>query len=145
MTGRAYAIAAEALLVLHAGVVVFIIGGFLAIWVGYWRGWRWVHGISWRVMHLVTIAIVAGQAVLGQICPLTIWENGLRIRAGQGEAYEGTFVSYWVRRLLFYEAEPWVFQTTYMLFLGLVVATLWLVPMRSRKSVSGAAALHEPL
>lgn len=39
----AYSLLADAVLVLHVAVVVFVVGGMLAVLVGNGRGWRWVN------------------------------------------------------------------------------------------------------
>ena len=38
MNGWAYRLAADAVLVLHFGFVLFVIGGVVLIWVGRWAG-----------------------------------------------------------------------------------------------------------
>jgi hypothetical protein len=42
---------ADAILVLHVGVVAFVVLGALAIPVGAWRGWRWYAAFvgAWRI------------------------------------------------------------------------------------------------
>ena len=35
-----WALAADALLALHAGIVLFVVGGLLYVWAGHGRGWR---------------------------------------------------------------------------------------------------------
>ena len=53
-----------------------------------------------RLAHLATIVIVALQAWLGRLCPLTIWE--LELRRAAGQAYqEQSFIEYWVARYLY--------------------------------------------
>ena len=49
----------------------------------------------------------------GVPCPLTVWEKQLRVQAGQA-SYPGDFLGYWVHRLIFYRAEPWVFTVGYV-------------------------------
>jgi hypothetical protein len=120
---------ADSVLLIHFGVVAFIVVGFLLILAGLAAGWRWVRNRTFRIAHLVAIGIVIAQAWLGRICPLTIWENELRRRAGQ-DAYAETFVQHWLHRVLFYEAEPWVFTAIYTVF-GALVVLVWLLE-RSR-------------
>ena len=116
-------LAADVVLALHVLFVAFVLIGKL-------RGWRWVRNVWFRVAHLVAIAVVAGQAWLGIVCPLTTLEMSLRARAGDA-VYSGTFVSHWLEELLYYEAPPWVFVMGYTAF-GLMVAASWLwVPPRS--------------
>ena len=116
-------LAADAILALHALFVVFVVGGLVLIVSGGLSGWRWVRNIWFRVAHLVAIGVVVLQAWLGRICPLTTWEMALRADAGQG-TYSGTFIGYWLGRLLYYDAPAWVFILAYTLF-GLLVLFCW--------------------
>lgn len=76
-----YQLLADAVLALHFGVVVFVVGGLLAVLVGNGLGWRWVNRRRWRLMHLVAVVVVAAQAWLGVLCPLTTLESWLRAQA----------------------------------------------------------------
>ncbi len=123
------AIAADALLAVHAGVVAFVVLGAVAILVGRWRGWRWVRARRWRLLHAAMVAVIALQAWLGRLCPLTVWEQALRAHAGQ-PAHSVSFIEYWLSRLIFFEAPWWAFVAAYSGFAGLV-ALLWVtVPPR---------------
>jgi hypothetical protein len=46
--------------------------------------------------------------------------------------YSGSFIEYWVQRLLYYEGPPWVFTLAYSVFGLLVVATWWRFPPKRR-------------
>jgi Protein of Unknown function (DUF2784) len=118
-----YQILADAILVLHFAVVIFNVAGLLLVVVGNLRHWRWVNAMWFRLMHLAAIAVVVTQAWLGEICPLTTLEMWLRSQANQ-KAYSGSFIEYWLQRVLFYDAEPWVFLLIYSLF-GLLVIVAW--------------------
>lgn len=120
---------ADLIVVFHACYVGFVVLGLAAILIGALCRWRWVHNIYFRVVHLAMIAIVVGEALAGIPCPLTVWEKQLRGRAGQA-SYAGDFLGYWVHRLIFYRAEPWVFTLIYAAFGLAVVAALVLVPPR---------------
>jgi hypothetical protein len=99
---------------------------------GTWLQWTWIHNRLFRITHLVAIAVVVVQAWFGQICPLTVWENELRQMAGES-SYSQTFIAYWLHKILFYQAEPWVFTTIYTVF-GLLVLICWLATWRDRKN-----------
>lgn len=122
---------ADAILVLHASIVVFVVAGTVAIVVGARRGWPWVHGIAWRLAHLVLMAFIALQAWRGALCPLTVWEQALRTRAGQ-PAYAGSFVAHWLSRALFYDVPWWVFIAAYSA-VALLVLGLWVVVPPQRR------------
>ena len=128
MDGRAlYLIAADAILLVHVLFVLFILFGLVLIYLGRWRGWRWVRHFWFRVAHLAAIGYVVAQAWLGEICPLTIWETDLRLRAGDA-TYDGAFIAHWLQTLLYYQAPIWVFTLIYTLFGLLVCASWWWVP-----------------
>ena len=56
----------------------------------------------------MAIGYVVVQSWFGAVCPLTTLEMTLRHRAGQ-VTYDETFIAHWVGKLVYYEAEPWVF------------------------------------
>jgi hypothetical protein len=118
---------ADAILVVHFGIVLFIVGGLLAVWVGAALGWPWVRNRWFRYAHLAAIAYVAAEALLGIACPLTVWEAVAR-----GGTPAGSFVGRWVRALLFYRAPEWVFTVAYLAWAAATLATLRLVPPRRR-------------
>lgn len=120
---------ADSVLVLHVAVVAFVVLGALAIALGGWRRWRWVRGRRWRLAHLALMGVVALQAWLGALCPLTVWEQALRRRAGE-VSHAGSFIEHWLSRLIFFEA-PWgVFVAAYSAFAALVVLLWFVVPPR---------------
>jgi hypothetical protein len=118
---------ADAILVLHALIVCFVIGGLVAILLGWWRDWAWVRNFWFRLIHLGTIAFVVLQAWLGRLCPLTIWEQELRLAAGQ-TVFEQSFIEYWVAELLYWDLPWWVFVAAYTVFGAAVAWTWWRLP-----------------
>ena len=118
---------ADAILVVHFAIVLFIVGGLVAIWIGAAAGWRWIRNPWFRYAHLFAIVFVAGEALIGMACPLTVWEDALR-----GGARAESFVGRWVRSILFYEAPEWVFTTAYAAWALATLLTLRFVPPRRR-------------
>ncbi len=114
---------ADVVLILHFLYIAFVIVGQVCIVVGAFRRWAWVRRRWFRIAHLVAIGIVAVQDWLHIVCPLTIWENALRRAAGE-PGYPGTFVGYWVSRVVYVEGPQWVFTIAYTLF-GFVVLSSW--------------------
>jgi hypothetical protein len=117
-------ILADVILVLHALIVLFNVGMLPLIWVGSFRKWQFVRKFWLRLTHLALIAFVTVQALLGEICPLTNWENALRVAVGGESRYAESFVTHWMQRLLFYEADDRVFAAAYAAFLVLTALTL---------------------
>jgi Protein of Unknown function (DUF2784) len=110
---------ADIVLIVHFAFVLFVVAGLALIWIGAAAGWEWVRSFWFRVAHLAAIVFVAGEALLGIWCPLTVWEARLR-----GATAEKSFVSQWVHRILFYDFPELVFTIAYVLF-ALVVAASW--------------------
>ena len=125
-----YLLAADAILLLHALFVAFVVLGLVLILLGKTLGWGWVRHFWFRVIHLGAIGFVVLQSWLGAICPLTIWEMTLRTKAGDA-TYRGSFIAHWVGELLYYQAPAWVFAVIYTLFGAFVAASwLWVRPRR---------------
>jgi hypothetical protein len=120
---RLYQLLADAVLVLHVSLVLFVVGGLALIVLGNLRAWAWVNAWWFRLGHLATIGVVVAEAWWGVVCPLTTLEMWLRTQA-RGSTYAGNFIEYWLQALLFWQAPPWVFTAAYTLF-GLAVAAAW--------------------
>ena len=116
---------ADLIVVFHASYVSFVVFGLVAILIGAVLRWKWVRNFWFRMTHLAAIGIVVLEALFGITCPLTDWEQRLRTSAGE-ESYSGDFLGYWAHQLIFYDFEPWVFTTIYILF-GLAVAGAMIV------------------
>ena len=128
-----YLIAADAILLVHALFVAFVVLGLLLIWLGKLLAWSWVLNPWFRLLHLIAIAVVVLQAWFSVLCPLTRWEMALRTKAGDA-VYSGSFIAHWLETLLYYQAPAWVFIVLYTLFGGLVLASWIWVPPRSFKA-----------
>lgn len=132
-----YLLAADALLVLHVLVVIFIVAGLLLVCAGGLLGWSWVRNPWFRILHLIAIGVVVAQAWAGELCPLTEWEQALRLRAGD-VTYSGSFIAHWLGELLYYDAPMWVFVLCYTVFGAVVLSAWYLVrprPLRRRRPV----------
>ncbi len=124
-----YQLLADIVLVLHLAVVVFVVGGLMAVLVGNWLGWRWVNNLWFRLAHLAAIGYVVVQSWFGITCPLTTLESWLREQAGL-PSYSESFIEHWVQGLLFYQAPFWVFALVYTVFGALVLLSWWFYPPR---------------
>ena len=125
---------ADALLVVHFLIVVFIVGGLVLVWLGAALGWGWIRNPWFRYLHLGAIAFVAAEALIGMACPLTIWEDMLR-----GGVRPQSFVGRWVYRLLYYQAPEWVFTAAYVAWAIATLVTLRLVPPLNRAATGSSS------
>ena len=123
---------ADAVLVAHVLFVAFVVFGLLLTVVGGHLGWSWTRNMWFRIIHLAAIVFVVVQTWLGMVCPLTTLEMWLRIQVGQ-PAYEGSFIQYWLHRMLYFDLPTWAFVAAHTVF-GLLVVWAWtrFPPTRSR-------------
>jgi hypothetical protein len=133
MTG--FALLADLIVVVHLCYVGFTLGGEIVILLGGPLRWRWVRNLSFRIVHLASVALVAVEALAGAQCPLTTWEYQLRVMAGQRVEGQISFIARLVRSLIFYDFPAWVFLAAYVGFAILVGLSFVLVaPKRSSRA-----------
>ncbi len=128
-----YGFLADAIVLIHALFVLFVVGGQILILAGWVGGWAWTRNRVLRIAHLAAIGFVVLETWLGIVCPLTLLENNLRSLAGQ-ERYEMSFIGYWLNQLLFFSFPAWVFTLLYSLFFLLVAITYFLYPPQWRRT-----------
>lgn len=121
---------ADLVLTLHAAFVAFVVVGLILIWLGRILGWAFVRNFWLRVAHLAAMGVVAAEALSGFVCPLTTWENRLRLLAGGEGRYAESFIQHWLQRLIFFDFDERVFAITYLAFFLAVALSFWLVPPR---------------
>lgn len=122
---------ATAILLVHLGIVAFNLFGLVAVPMGKWLGWHFVWGIRWRLAHLVALAIVALQAVLGRACFLTLWENAIRSGADAGEP--PPLIATWVNSVLYWQLPLRAFAAIYVaVFVYALLLWRWVPPRRAK-------------
>lgn len=77
---------ADVLVTLHLGFVLGVVLALVLILVGWPLGWHWTGNFWFRLLQLLAIEIVAGQAIVHLECPLTSWERELR--GGPGHLHD---------------------------------------------------------
>lgn len=83
-------IAADLIVVLHFGFVLFVVAGALLV-----LKWRWL-----AFLHIPAAVWGALIEFMGWICPLTPLENHLRHAAGQA-GYSGGFIEHYLMPILY--------------------------------------------
>ena len=127
----------------HVLFVAFVVGGLLLTVCGGHLGWAWIRNIWFRGVHLAAIGVVVAQSCVGMICPLTTLEMWLRSQVGQ-PTYEGSFIQYWLHRILYLDLPAWAFIAAYTAF-ALLVVWAWtrFPPKRSRTPPSTSRSQAE--
>ncbi len=104
--------AADALVVIHLGFILFVmLGGLLLL--------RWP-SLIWLHVPAVAWGVIVECLHLG--CPLTPWENQMRRMAGQA-GYEGGFIEHYLIPLIY----PAGLTPQIQLWLGAIVVLVNLV------------------
>ncbi len=124
-----YSRLADVVVVAHFAYVGFVLMGLLLVLLGMLLRWQWTRNFWFRATHLTMIGIVVFEALAGITCPLTTWENQLRVLGGESPG-EGTFVARLAHELIFIDAPGWVFPVAYCAFGVLVLATWLIAPPR---------------
>ena len=124
-------ILAEAILAAHVAIILFNVFGLIAVPLGAFCGWRFVRIRWWRVLHLVLLAAVAAQAVVGRACFLTLWQAAITGATGSPTP----LIMGWVNRVIYWPLPIWVFAALYLLVFGYALALLWLVPARGATTI----------
>lgn len=125
------ALLADAVAVVHAAYVLFVVVGQGLILLGWAARWAWTRNPWFRWLHLGAIGLVVAEVVLGVYCPLTLIEARWRERAGE-TGYGETFIGHWADRLLYYDIPLWQTHVAYVAFAALVVWSFVKYPPRSR-------------
>ena len=129
-TQQVYSALADLVLIVHTAFVAFVVLGLVLIWAGGYLKWQFVRNLWFRITHLAAIGMVAAEALAGFVCPLTTWENQLRMLASGEERYAGSFIQHWLHEVVFYEFSESVFTLVYVTFFLLVTFSFWCVPVR---------------
>jgi hypothetical protein len=119
----------------HLSFLVVTLLGQLAIIGGWFLGWKWIRNPWFRSIHLLAIAFVAMEYVVGMECPLTDLEKYLRRLAGQ-TSDDWSFMDRLMNDCLFPGVDPEDLTWPYIGFAVLVIVTYILIPPRFRKPSS---------
>ncbi len=85
-----YRLAADLVLVIHLAFIILVVAGAVLVYRYSWFVWVHVPAAAWGAFVELT----------GRICPLTLLENSLRIKAGQ-EGYAHSFVEQYIVALIY--------------------------------------------
>lgn len=138
-----YRLLAAIVVVIHFAFVAYIAVGLGLILLGAVCRWSWIRNCWFRLTHLLAILIVVFEMIFGIWCPLTVWEDELRRRAGVPVEQAG-FIERQLERLLFETVPVQLLDTIYWSVGGLTVALLLIVPPRWRRRGGKPTAIVAP-
>lgn len=117
-----FSIAADITVVIHFLWIIFLMFGVL---IG--RKYLWV-----KRVHIFGIAFAIVLQVFGWYCPLTYLEIWLRELHDPTQSYSGSFIIYYVERMVYIDLPPW---TVLVLTIILAIVTAWIYFPRSRRKL----------
>ncbi len=131
-----YKIFADIILMVHLFWIVFMLIGFVLTFCTVFLSKnkkfldRWV----FRTLHLLGIFYVGSLNVLDKYCPVTIFENYLRMKYSQTSVYpDSFFIVYYIEKLVYPDVNPLIIQIP---TLFIAVFTLIVFVVRPPKKVN---------
>jgi len=134
---RIYLFLADLILITHLLYLLFAVGGEILIIAGALLKVKWIRNISLRVVHLLSVILVAIESISGITCPLTIWEDQLRMLAGEQVNTELSFLGKIIQKIIYYDFPSWFFIALYTGFALIVVITWIIIPPRRKTEKKG--------
>ena len=131
----AYKIFADAIIVAHFLYILFMLLGFLLTGYALFFRQKFFDWWLFRSLHLLGIFYVVSLSILGKYCPLTILENELRLRYEVSLVYSGSFIVYYLEKLVYPDVNPLVIQIP-TVFLAIFTIVVFIVrPPKKIKSI----------
>ncbi|MBI9104986.1 MAG: DUF2784 domain-containing protein [Spirochaetales bacterium] len=127
-----YGLLADMVVFFHLLYVLFTLGGEILILTGGIFHLRWIRNMKFRLIHLSASCLVAVEALVGMVCPITELEYRLRELAGQVVERDISFLGRLIRRFIFYDFSPLFFILLYVGFASLVILSWFLIPPRRK-------------
>ncbi len=81
-----------------------LLGFLLTLFGFFWK--RFFNSLLFRIVHLCGIIYVGLLALLREYCPITILENTLRAKYNPEATYPGSFIVYYVEKLVYPDLNP---------------------------------------
>jgi hypothetical protein len=113
-------------LAIHFAIIAFNVLGLIAIPLGAHFAWSFVRERLWRMLHVLSWAVVTLQALAGRACFLTDWQHEL---AG-GEGNPDPLIARLVNAAIYWRLPLWLFAVLYAAIFAIVLALFWIVPTR---------------
>ena len=114
---------ATAVLLIHIFLILFIVGLFFLVPIGYKYNWNWQKSQRLRFLHLILISIVTFETLVGISCPLTVIENNLR-----GIYISNSFIDLILQKIVYWEFPTIVFLLLYSLCLFWTILMWFIFP-----------------
>ena len=143
-----YGYLADLVVFVHVLYVGYVVLGQLAIIVAAPFRWEWARNPWFRLTHLAAIGVVAYEATNNIRCPLTVWEEQLRVLANPAAVGGESFMGRLFHDVLFWDGLPEIFFNTLHVAMFVLVVQgvvmypprLWRLPQRDGSGAVPMAA-----
>ncbi len=133
-----YGLAADLVVAVHVAYVAYVVVGQVVITIAAPFKRQWVRNPWFRFTHLTAIGIVAYEELRDIRCPLSVWEEQLRLLAGQVTHTSETFMGRLFHDLLYHDLPPIFFTTVHIAAFALIVQAFIMYPPRMFRFVRTA-------
>ncbi len=99
-----YKVLADMIVTMHFAWILFMLIGFIFTLCSFFRKNFWDRWL-FRTIHLFGIVYVSALAIMRKDCPLTLLENALRAKYNPALTYPGSFMVYYVEKLVYPNAN----------------------------------------
>lgn len=120
MKATQWKLCANIVLSLHVLFTLFMITIPLVIYMGMLQSWSWINNPVFRNTHIFLLIFVLCEVCLNSPCPLTVWEDQYREKAGMPMRYSTGFFDFWSEHLFGIPLKKWAFN---LIFGSLAVIT----------------------
>jgi len=100
----------------------------------------WLRSPLLRWLHFAGMSLTALLALVGAFCPLTVWEDLLRAETDPSLSQHGSFLARHLSAVLYPAVKPWILRAASVMWGGITVAAMILVPPGSRVSPARAGS-----
>lgn len=114
------------ILLVRLGIIFFNLSGLVVVPIDAWQNWRFVRAPVWRYLHILSLAVVVVQAVLGRACFLTICQDELTGGSDENQP----LIARTIDAMIYWSIPILVIAVGYILIFAYAFALLWFVPPR---------------
>ncbi len=120
MNTKSWQQCANFFLLIHVLFTIFMLITPIIIYIGMLQSWHWINNPGFRHTHIFFLVFVIFEVCLASPCPLAVWEDQCREKAGMTMRYSAGFFDFWSERLLGLTLNAWAFN---LIFGSLAVIT----------------------
>ncbi len=131
-----YKILADTVVITHLIWIIFMIVGFVMTFYSLAvKNKKFFDRWLFRTIHFLGILYVSVLSLLGKYCPLTVWENNLRIKYDPGLVYPGSCMVHYIQKLVYPNIDPQIINLATIFIAVFTLAVFILKPPAKIKNL----------